>query len=160
MILINFFAQIDWQQQCIKVDLMKTEHKPHKEMTEHISNVISKATQVHVSLFHHGVNTFFIKVLWVRSESVLNIVHDFFVRIKTATLQCLCQRVQVVMMRWQPIDEMTVWRHDDKLTLSGRVWLFADSCHSRKSLFSLAYEWMKVYVFHALFSFAYVLRKL
>lgn len=54
-------------------------------MEQLISNVIFSATQAVVPLFHQVVNTLLIEVLWLRLEPILNIIHDFTVRVKMAT---------------------------------------------------------------------------
>lgn len=77
-----------------KVDKMKTEQKLQNRMTKFISNVISKAIQALALPFLQPVNTQLIKVLYLKSEPVSDIVHDFPAQVKATTLKFLFQRTK------------------------------------------------------------------
>lgn len=91
--------------------------------------------------FYIAMNFCFINLLWLKSESVLNIVYNFAVRVKRRPFN----ESLGVRNIWQE-GEMTVWLSDDKMTLTSshitiqRFSSLPDTC--KPILHSNMWQWM------------------
>lgn len=59
--------------------------EPQNEMTYFISTTTFKAVKILVPLFHQAVNELHIKGLCLKTDSILNIICDFAVRINSTS---------------------------------------------------------------------------
>lgn len=78
-----------------------------------ISNIISKDIQAVIQFLYQEVNTSFIEVLWLKSEPILNPVHDLFFRVKTANIQCLFQWAKDKKVIWRKIQAIGEYFNTD-----------------------------------------------